>query len=163
MEISKFRVGLRTIKTGISVFICLLITIVLHRDTPVVATLTTVFALREDLDTTLKFGKHRVVGNTFGAVFSLLVIFIFELFGRGNIVQLITIPLVIMGMITVLVGFNCREGIVGACGTLLTIVFMIPLTASYGYALQRVVDSFIGTFVAIGVNYLIPARNNQRS
>lgn len=152
------KIGLRTIKTGLSVFICILISIVFHRETYVVAALTAVFTLREDMINTLKFGKHRVVGNTFGAMFSIVAIFLFKIFGDGKEVQLFIMPLLIIFMISLLSHFGYQEGTVGACATLLTILFMIPETESYHYAFARVIDSFIGMFVAIGVNQLLPNR-----
>lgn len=153
-----FKIGLRTIKTGISVFLCILISLLLRRETYVVSAITAVFTLREDMVNTLTFGKYRVAGNTIGALTSVWVIFLFQLFGDSGMVQLIAVPLTIVAMITILVRFRFQEGIVGATATLLTIVFMIPEDSSYIYALNRVMDSFIGMGVAIGVNYLLPSK-----
>lgn len=122
---------MRTLKTGLSVFICVLFTFLFKRDTYVVSTITAVFTLRQDMQQTMKFGKHRIAGNIFGAFFSVVIIFIFNTLGRGQIVQLITLPVIIMLMITLLSGFGYPEGIVGACATLLTIVFMVPEQDSY--------------------------------
>ncbi len=147
---------MRTIKTGLSVFLCILVSIILKRETYVVSAITTIFTLREDMENTIRYGKHRVVGNVLGAVTSLVVITIFKLFGKTEIVQLVSIPLVIIVMITVLSFLGFQEGTVGACATLLTILFMIPSKESYGYALARVTDSFIGMSIALLVNLLLP-------
>lgn len=152
---------MRTIKTGISVFICVLITFVFNRATYVVSTITAVFTLREDMEKTKMFGKHRVAGNIFGAFFSVVIIFIFNTFGMSQLVQLITLPTIIVLMITLLSGFGFHEGIVGACATLLTIVFMVPEQDSYIYAFNRVIDSFIGMGVAFGTNALINRRQGE--
>lgn len=149
---------MRNIKTGISVFICILICILFKRDTYVVSAITAVFTLREDVQTTLIYGKHRVGGNVIGAFFSLIVITVFKLFGETNLVQLICIPLTIVLLIAVLSKFGLQEGTVGGCATLLTILFMIPDTQSYSYAFSRIVDSFIGMFVALAINYILPNR-----
>ncbi|HAB97112.1 MAG TPA: hypothetical protein DCE83_10210, partial [Enterococcus sp.] len=53
------------------------------------------------------------------------------------------------------------EGTVGACATLLTILFMIPQTESYLYAFNRIVDSFIGMTIAILVNRFFPFPNKS--
>lgn len=150
------KIGMRTIKTGISVFLCILVSLLLHRETYVVAAITAVFTLREDMVNTMKYGKHRIIGNVLGAIMSIAVIVIFRWFGQSDIVQLIFIPLIIMLMIALLAHFGYQEGTVGACATLLTIVFMIPANRSYNYAFARVVDSFIGMGIALAVNYLIP-------
>lgn len=152
---------MRNIKTGLSVFICILISFIFNRDTYVVSSITAVFTLREDMYNTLKFGRHRVVGNVSGALFSVIAIFIFDVFGDGKLVQLISIPILIVTLIWFLSSTKNYEGTVGACATLLTILFMIPNNQSYSYALARVVDSFIGMFVAFGVNHLLPNPNNN--
>lgn len=74
---------------------------------------------------------------------------------------MIAIPLVIMLMIALLVKFDYSEGTVGACATLLTILFMIPQTESYLYAFNRIVDSFIGMTIAILVNRFFPFPNKS--
>nr|WP_245987213.1 aromatic acid exporter family protein [Vagococcus elongatus] len=152
------KIGMRTVKTGLSVFICILISILLKRETYVVSSITAIFTLREDIENTVKFGKHRVVGNVLGAILSLLVIAIFDVFGKTELVQLIAIPLVIVLMITILSTLGYQEGTVGASATLLTILFMIPSHQSYSYALDRIIDSFIGMFIAFGMNFIIPCR-----
>ncbi|WP_207696171.1 hypothetical protein DOK67_0002099 [Enterococcus sp. DIV0212c] len=154
----KFKIGMRTFKTGLSVFFCILVSILLKRETYVVAAITTVFTLREDMENTLKYGKHRIIGNVLGAVMSIAVIAVFNWLGRTELVQLIFIPVIIMLMIALLARFGYHEGTVGACATLLTIVFMIPADRSYGYAFARVVDSFIGMGIALLVNYFIPLK-----
>ena len=152
---------MRNIKTGLSVFVCILISFIFNRDTYVVSSITAVFTLREDMYNTLRFGMHRVVGNVLGALFSVVAIFIFKTFGDGKMVQLITIPLLIVALIWVLSSTKNYEGTVGGCATLLTILFMIPDNQSYSYALARVVDSFIGMFVAFGINHLLPNPKNK--
>lgn len=152
---------MRNIKTGLSVFVCILISFLFNRDTYVVSSITAVFTLREDMYNTLRFGRHRVVGNVLGALFSVVAIFIFDTFGDGQLVQLISIPLLIVALIWVLSSTKNYEGTVGGCATLLTILFMIPDNQSYSYALARVVDSFIGMFVAFGINHLLPNPRNK--
>lgn len=146
---------MRTLKTGISVFICMLITFLFNRETYIVSTITAVFTLRQNMTETVKFGRHRVAGNILGGFFSVVVIFVFKTFGNSQLVQLITIPLVVIALIALLSGFGLNEGIVGSVATLLTIVFMIPEQDSYIYALNRVIDSFIGMGVAFGINGFI--------
>lgn len=150
------KIGLRTLKTGLSVFICILISILFHRETYIVSALTAIFTLREDMMNTIRFGKHRVVGNIFGALTSLFAMFLFNLLGSEKAVQLFVMPLLIILMISLLSHFGFQEGTVGACATLMTILFMIPTTESYHYAFERVIDSFIGMSVAIAVNQLLP-------
>ncbi|MGX7136353.1 FUSC family protein [Enterococcus silesiacus] len=158
----KFKIGMRTFKTGLSVFFCILVSMLLKRETYVVAAITTVFTLREDMENTVRYGKHRIIGNVMGALMSVVVIAVFNLLGRTELVQLIFIPVIITLMIALLASLGYHEGTVGACATLLTIVFMIPADRSYGYAFARVVDSFIGMGIALLVNYFIPLKIGKK-
>ncbi|WEG73619.1 aromatic acid exporter family protein [Vagococcus intermedius] len=157
------KIGMRTIKTGISVFFCILLSFLLQRETYVVAAITAVFTIREDMQNTIKFGKHRIVGNILGALTSVVVITIFNIFGDSQLVQLLAIPSVIILMIGVLSNLGYHEGTVGGCATLLTILFMIPSTKSYSYAFARVVDSIMGMTIALLVNRVLPNRHAKHS
>jgi uncharacterized membrane protein YgaE (UPF0421/DUF939 family) len=149
MELGQFRLGMRTVKTGIAVAICILIFHYSGRGTPMIASLSAVFALREDVETTVKFGKSRILGNSIGALIAALFIFIQGQLGSSFLIELIGIPFCIMFIIII-----C-DGIIGAIATLLIIYFSIPNNETFIYALERVGDTFIGTFIAITINHLI--------
>lgn len=155
MELGQFRLGMRTVKTGIAVAICILIFHYSGRGTPMIASLSAVFALREDVETTVKFGKSRILGNSIGALFAALFIFIQGQLGSSFLIELIGIPFCIMLIIVICDGINYNAGIIGAIATLLIIYFSIPTNETFIYALERVGDTFIGTFIAIAINHLI--------
>ncbi|MGX7419565.1 FUSC family protein [Carnobacterium gallinarum] len=155
MELGHFRLGMRTVKTGIAVGICIFIFHFLNRGTPMIASLAAVFALRQDVETTVKFGKSRILGNSIGALVAALFIFAHRELGSSFIVEVIGIPLCIMFIIILCDGIDYNSGIIGAIATLLIIYFTIPTTDTFIYALDRVVDTFIGTFIALAVNHLI--------
>ena len=64
---SKFRLGMRTMKTGIAVFIVLLIFGMFGWKGLQIGALTAVFSLREDFDKSVHFGTSRILGNSVGA------------------------------------------------------------------------------------------------
>ena len=57
MKLGRFRLGMRTIKTAIAVMLCILLFHFLDRGQPLIAALSAVFSLRQDLTTTISFGK----------------------------------------------------------------------------------------------------------
>ena len=61
---SKFRLGMRTFKTGIAVFLVLLIFGIFGWRGLQIGALTAVFSLREDFDKSVHFGASRVMGNS---------------------------------------------------------------------------------------------------
>ena len=69
---SKFRLGMRTMKTGIAVFIVLLIFGMFGWKGLQIGALTAVFSLREDFDKSVHFGTSRILGNSVGGFYALL-------------------------------------------------------------------------------------------
>ena len=69
---SKFKLGMRTLKTGLSVFLVLLLFHLFGWEGLQIGTLTAVFSLRESLDKSVHFGFSRIVGNSVGGLLSLL-------------------------------------------------------------------------------------------
>ena len=69
-----FHIGLRTFKTAVSVFICVVLFRILHRGSPMLAALSAIFSLRTDHQQTFKFALSRCIGNTTGGVVAILFI-----------------------------------------------------------------------------------------
>ena len=72
MQFGRFRLGMRTIKSALAVFLCILFFHLTQRGIPMIAALSAVFSLRQDLTTTVSFGKSRIIGNTLGGTLAIL-------------------------------------------------------------------------------------------
>lgn len=160
MKIGNYRLGMRTLKTGLAVAICILLFHLLDREPPMIAALAAVFGLREDWQTSLKFGKTRIFGNSIGAIFAACLVLLHQLIGWQFFIELIGVPFGVMLIIVFCDRINYNAGIVGASAAFLIIYFSIPTDETVLYALARVLDTFIGTFIAILVNRLIPGGPN---
>ncbi|MER2173283.1 MAG: aromatic acid exporter family protein [Carnobacterium sp.] len=156
MEIGNYRIGMRTLKTGLAVAACILLFHVLDREPPMIAALAAVFGLREDWQTSLKFGKTRIFGNSIGAIFAACLVLLQQFIGWQFFIELIGVPLGVILIIVFCDRINYNAGIIGASAAFLIIYFSIPTDETVLYALARVLDTFIGTFIAIIVNRLIP-------
>jgi len=155
MEIGPFRLGMRTIKTALAVMICIFLFKILDRGAPMIAALAAVFSLRQDLTSSLTFGKSRILGNTLGGGLSIIYFLIQDLFSNDFLVELFFLPFLVIVVIVVSDGINNNSGIISAIATLLLITLSIPQGESIYFAFSRVVDTFIGTFVGIGLNFFI--------
>ncbi|MGO3731677.1 MAG: FUSC family protein [Vagococcus sp.] len=155
MYIGKYHIGLRTIKTSLAVMCCIIFFHVTDRGTPMVATLSAVFALREDLPTTLSFSKSRILGNVIGGINAILFYYCQQLMPNQSIGEIILIPLFVGFTITLGIRMDNKAGIIGSVATLLFISFSIPKNESFLYALNRVIDTFIGALFAVFWNYVI--------
>lgn len=144
----KFRIGMRTFKTGLSVFFVLLLFILFDWEGLQIGALTAVFSLRG----TVSFGFSRILGNSIGGLLALVFYFFNALFQQHILVTLILVPILTMLTIMFNVAFNNKSGIIGAVAALLIITLSIPTGQTFIYVISRVFETFCGVFVAILVN-----------
>ncbi|WP_207696351.1 hypothetical protein DOK67_0002925 [Enterococcus sp. DIV0212c] len=155
MEVGPFRLGMRTLKTALAVMLCIILFKVFDRGAPMIAALAAVFSLRQDLTTSLTFGKSRILGNTLGGGLAIVYFLVKDLFSNDFLVELFLLPFLVIVVIVVSDGMNNNSGIISAIATLLLISLSIPQGESFYFALSRVIDTFIGTFIGIGLNFFI--------
>ncbi|MGT2934534.1 FUSC family protein [Streptococcus castoreus] len=148
----KFKIGMRTFKTGLSVFFVLLLFTLFNWEGLQIGALTAVFSLREDLDRTVSFGFSRILGNSIGGGLALVFYFFNAFFHQHILVTLFMVPLLTMLTIMLNVAFNNTSGIIGAVAALLIITLSIPTGQTFIYVISRVFETFCGVFVAILVN-----------
>lgn len=92
MQIGRFRLGMRTIKSALAVFICMLVFHFFQRGNPLIAALSAVFSLRQDLTSTVSFGRSRIIGNSIGGVLAIIFFFIKHYFHNDFLVELFLLP-----------------------------------------------------------------------
>ncbi|WP_238146045.1 aromatic acid exporter family protein, partial [Streptococcus suis] len=66
----KFRLGMRTFKSGLAVFLVILLFGYMGWEGIQIAALTAVFSLREDFDQSVHFGASRILGNSIGGFYA---------------------------------------------------------------------------------------------
>ena len=155
MQIGRFRIGMRTAKTALSVMLCILLYHFLDRGQPMIAALAAVFALRQDLTTTVRFAKSRVLGNTLGGLVGILYHVLQQQFHDNFFIELFILPLLVAGLIIFSDGIDNNSGIISSIATMLLITLTVSSNETVIVAFDRVLDTFIGTFVAITLNYII--------
>lgn len=155
MKFGRFRLGMRTIKSALAVFLCILFFHVTDRGLPMIAALSAVFSLRQDLTTTVSFGRSRIIGNSIGGFLGIIYFLVKNYFHNDFLVELFLLPVLVVIVIVVSDGINNNSGIISAIATLLLIALSVPQGESSLYAIQRVLDTFIGTFIAIGINFFL--------
>ncbi|MDR3190560.1 MAG: aromatic acid exporter family protein [Lactobacillaceae bacterium] len=152
MTLGQFRFGKRTFKTGLAVFIVILGFTIFHRGNPMIASLAAIFSLRSDFETTIHFGKSRIIANTLGGLFAIVYIIIRDEFHNAPWVTVIVIPILLMLLIVLNDGIHNNTGIIGASAAFLMISLTVPVNETYVYAFDRVIDTFVGVAVAILMN-----------
>lgn len=152
-----FRLGMRTFKTGLSVFIVLLLFKWLGWQGMQIASLTAVFSLREDFDKSLSFGFSRVLGNTIGGIWAMVFYLLNAYFDGAFWVTLVFVPILTMLTIMVNVAFDNKAGIIGGVAAMLIITLSIPSHDTIVYVITRILETFVGVFVAIMINSDLPS------
>lgn len=163
MQFGRFRLGMRTIKTAIAVMLCILLFRFLNRGQPLIAALSAVFSLRQDLTTTLSFGKSRVLGNSIGGATAIIYFFMKQYFHNDFLIELLVLPALVAFIIVLSDGINNNSGIISGIATMLLITLSVPQGESFIFALGRVLDTFIGTLIAIFINFVLrpPEKEKQ--
>jgi uncharacterized membrane protein YgaE (UPF0421/DUF939 family) len=163
MQFGRFRLGMRTIKTALAVMLCILLFRFLNRGQPLIAALSAVFSLRQDLTTTLSFGKSRVLGNSIGGATAILYFFLKQYFHNDFLIELLVLPALVAFIIVLSDGINNNSGIISGIATMLLITLSVPQGESFIFALDRVLDTFIGTLIAIFINFVLrpPEKEKQ--
>lgn len=149
---SKFKLGLRTFKTGVAVFIILLVFGLFGWKGLQIGALTAVFSLREDFDKSVHFGTSRILGNSIGGFYALLFFLINYIFHEQFWVTLLIVPICTMLTIMTNVAMNNKAGVIGGVSAMLIITLSIPTGETVLYVFARVFETFMGVFVAMMVN-----------
>lgn len=161
MIIGNYKIGMRTFKTSIAVAICILLFHFTNRGAPMIACLTAIFALREDWRTSFKLSKNRILGNSIGALTATLFVLIQNVLGTHFFTELIGVPLAIILIIVICDLLKNNAGIIGGTAAFLIIYYTIPIDDALLYTIQRIFDTFIGAFIAIFINWVIPFRSKE--
>lgn len=145
----RLSIGMRNIKTAIAIFVCLIISELLHLEYPFYAAIATIISMENSVTNSFMVGKNRMMGTFVGAGIGL----IFAVIDPQNAFYC-AIGIVLVIYICNLLKWNKSISIA-------SIVFLaIMLNLQVGgspllYGLNRIFDTLIGVSVAVVVNYLI--------
>lgn len=158
MNWRRFKIGWRTSKTAISVGLTILLFGWIDRGSGLLACLAAVYSLQADTEQSLLFGRNRIFGNTIGVFSAMFILQLrvwnwFPDFFSHSVGTAIGILLVI----TICNALNFNKMVFPA-----TVAFLVVLLGEHGdnvisYGLNRVLDTIIGSVIALSVNYLLPS------
>lgn len=148
-----FKLGMRTLKSGIAVFLVILLFGFFGWQGVQIAALSAVFSLREDFDNSVHFGASRILGNSIGGFFALTFFLLDQWLHNQFWATLLFVPIFVMLTIMTNVAMNNKAGIIGGVSALLIITLSVPDGNTIQYVFVRVFETFIGVFIAILVNY----------
>lgn len=152
------KVGLRTIKSAISVFLCL----ILFPDVPFFACLTSVICLQDTVANSVKTGIHRgggtILGGVIGLVFLLFCKLVSDTIPTHLLSKLLIYLIISAGIIAVIYCCNLinQPGAINiSCIVFLAVTTAHAYERPLYYALDRTIQTLFGIFIAILVNKYI--------
>lgn len=148
MKLTMKKIGMRTIKTSISVFMCIVILENFNIASPFYACIAAVICMQSSVFDSFTVGKHRMIGTSIGA----LIGFLFALISPGNPV------LCLIGIICVIYTctiFGRKKSVTIACIVFLAIMTNLSGRSPATYSTQRLIETFIGITISVLVNYFL--------
>lgn len=157
IRLEKWRPGLRNIKTAIAIILCIALYSYIEREGVVLAAIAALICMRDSVEKSIEEGQNRMIGTALGGLLGVLFLYIPFL----KINYFLWLVMVFLGIVFLIQCFNLfkiRDSISIGCIVFLIIVIQAEEGAYFApfiYALNRVLDTFIGIIIATGVNYFL--------
>ena len=149
--------GLRSMKTALATVLTALLYAFLPNSNPTFACIGAIFGMGADMEDSRRSGGNRFFGTIIGGFIGLGLYWLEHLlYPEGN--YWLRLPLVSLGvvvMISVCVLFHWPGGVQPGGVVLCIILFNTP-AHHIDYAIKRMIDTGVGVFIALLVNYLLP-------
>lgn len=136
---------IKSIKTAFAVLLCMLVFQGLHREYPFYACIAAVICMQGGPDESVTIGKNRMIGTFVGGTVGYLVSLL-----HMHSILLTAIGIVIVASICQWIHKNGSASI--ACIVFLAIMTNLKGTAPHVYAINRMIDTYIGILLAVLVN-----------
>lgn len=149
-------IGARTIKSGITVFLCSIISLlVLKRESPFITCFSGFMCLQNNIENSVNTGKNRILGTVFGAVMGFVIMFVCQNIADNMILVSLIAGLGIIATIYMCVLFSIENCIATSCMMFLIIVLNIGQEEWFSYSIIRTIDTFVGVLVGITINSIL--------
>jgi uncharacterized membrane protein YgaE (UPF0421/DUF939 family) len=151
MKLKKYKIGMRTIKTGIAVAIGLFIAELLGLNSHLFVGIGAISTMQASVSESFVNGKNRMLATVMGALVAVLIEFLFP----HNVIFLGLGIIIVIQILNILGWKNsiALAGIVFIAVSLNTDIAIIPS------AFNRTLDTFVGIVVGVLVNYFIATPN----
>lgn len=149
---SDHRLGLRIIKTGIAVTVCIVISDLLKLDQPFLAVIATVLSMGKSIDMSVRSGKNKMIGVLIGSALG----FGFAMISGAN-AGLCGVGIIIVLYLCQLLRLNGAGSL--PCFAFAAVMFGSVSPKPWGYAVTCAENALIGIAVAVLVNLIVMPPN----
>ncbi|OFI06298.1 hypothetical protein CLOACE_10710 [Clostridium acetireducens DSM 10703] len=145
------KIGLRNIKTAFAVSLCIVLFDLCHRQYPFYACIASISCMKQSVSSTHSAGRYRIIGTCIGATVGL----IFYMFFKESALS--------CGIGIVLVIYFCNlfkqnNSVVISCIVFIAIMTNLKGMPSEQYAINRIIDTFIGIVIAVLVDKFLDCK-----
>lgn len=150
-------VGFRTIKTALSIFVCLMVYQLIQpygitdASDSFLACVTAIICMKDSVDESVKIGAHRLVGTLIGAVFGLVYLYA-GAYLHNPYLHIILLSLTIIILITICTSIKCPQAVVICCVVFLFISMNQVNTSPLVHSAKRFADTAVGLVVSFLIN-----------
>lgn len=143
------KIGLRNLKTALSVLACILLFELFNRELPFYACIAAVICTGDSVENSVLAGKNRLIGTLIGGLYGIVFIFL------EPHIPIPAAVLISIGIVVVIytgVILKKQPSISISCVVFLAIMTNLKGGVTYIYAINRIVDTAIGIVIAVLVN-----------
>ncbi|MDO5517240.1 MAG: aromatic acid exporter family protein [Clostridium sp.] len=148
------RIGLRNIKTALSVTLCMIIFDIINRDNAFFACIAAVFCMKDTVSSSISMGKNRIIGTMIGGLIGIFLIYLSSIFPFLYNISSIMTGIGISLSIYVCTLLKKPESVIVSC-IVISGIMINYASHSYAYAINRSIDTALGIIIAIIVNKYI--------
>ncbi|WP_419741529.1 FUSC family protein [Paraclostridium dentum] len=156
-------IGYRNIKTGIAVFLSIVIYSLLDRTDYFYVCVATILCMGNTIESSINAGKHRIIGTLIGGLFSVLLIWLVN-FTSIKYTNPILLGIGISTVIHLCNMFKAQEACSLGCVVFLSIMINYTNENAISYVFLRTFDTLMGVFIAFLINTTIKpydTKNNE--
>lgn len=149
----KTHIGMRTIKTGLAVAICLALGQLLGYPAPIYACIAAVTTMRESIDASLRDSVSRILATIFGGAMGMVVLGLnVNALNPWLEIPAIGIAVIVTIHMTIVVK---RPDTTALAVVVLLIIVLDHADDKYIYAIRRIIETIIGIMTAVAMNAMI--------
>lgn len=150
--LEKSPVGLRNLKTALAVILAAAMAKYVIHDPPFFACMGAVVAMESSMARSVKATIVRNLGTLVGGVLGILAGVFLQTAVTNNSIFL---GLGVIPLIFIINRTKHPESVVPGCITYFATIFLNDSSGTWEYGAMRILDTFLGTLIAVAVNFLV--------
>lgn len=151
MKLKKYKIGMRTIKTGIAVAIGLFLGELLGLNSPLFVGIGAISTMQSSVSQSFEMGKNRILATIMGALVAVIIEYLFP----RNVIFL-GLGIIIVIQILNILGWKHSVALAAIVFIAVSLSQDVDILSS---AYNRTLDTFVGIVVGVLVNYFIATPN----